>query len=123
MTMKSGLQTKELIWIETGGYLVIDRDDYVVLGEKTTTIGRHSGNDCVIDDPFTSRRHAKIQYENGNYVLYDLDSSTGTFINKERITRRVLQDGDIITLGKFPIIFMYDEFDIIQKHEMKTGAY
>ena len=123
MKATDGIQTKELQGIETGGYLVIDRDVYIVLEAKTTMIGRHSENDCIINDPFTSRHHAKIEYENGDYVLYDLDSSTGTFINKERITRHVLKYGDVIILGKYPIIFMYDENDIVQKHEMDTGVF
>ena len=104
-----------------GGYLIVDRDVYM-LGTRTVKLGRHSQNDCVIDEPYTSRQHAKIEYENGNYVIYDLNSTSGTYINKEKIFRHILNDGDIITLGKYPVIFMYAETDLYQKHEVATGV-
>ena len=115
------MDTKELKSDDTGGYLIVDRDVYT-LGTKTVILGRHSQNDCVVNGAYTSRQHAKIEYVDGNYVIYDLNSTSGTYINKERIVQHVLSDGDIITLGKHPVIFMYDEISIYQKHEVATGV-
>ena len=121
MTTLVEINTKELEIKDTGGYLIVDREVFL-LGTKTTTLGRHSGNDCVINGPYTSRRHATIEFVRGNYVIHDLQSTSGTFINKKRIDSQVLTNGDIITLGKSPVIFMYDETDIFEKHEQETGG-
>ena len=93
------------------GFLVFDNSVFV-LDAKSTTIGRLFVNDCIINDPHTSRQHAKIDYENGQYVIYDLSSTSGTFINHRKIERHVLSNGDIIMLGDSTIIFMYDENNI-----------
>lgn len=72
-----------------------------------TTLGRHPHCDVVIDKSFTSvsRDHAQLRYENGRYVLYDT-SSGGTWVNGQRIERKILQDGDQISLaGKVNFIF------------------
>lgn len=71
-----------------------------------------------------SRNHAKIIHENGLYVIYDLDSTGGTFVNNERVEKKVLSSGDIILLGAFPIMFMYEDPGMIQKHDdEETGQY
>lgn len=103
----------------TGGYLVIDRNVFV-LGTKPVTIGRHLENDCVINEPHISRQHAKIEYEHGKYVLYDLDSSSGTFINNKKIACQELNNGDIILLGNYPMMFMFDEISMFEKHSTDT---
>jgi pSer/pThr/pTyr-binding forkhead associated (FHA) protein len=51
-----------------------------------TTIGRAPDNVIVLDEPIVSAHHAEIQYENGRYVLYDLSSRNGTFVNERCIT-------------------------------------
>lgn len=61
------------------------------------TIGRHPDNDVVLaDELMVSRYHAIITLENGQYVLYDRDSSNGTWVNEERTYRHVLEPGDRI---------------------------
>ena len=102
-----------------GGYLVIDRNVFV-LGPKSVTIGRHLENDCVINEPHISRQHAKIEYENSKYVLYDLDSSSGTFINNKKIVCQELINGDIILLGDYPMMFLFDDIGKLQKHNTDT---
>jgi len=76
------------------------------LGE-VTTIGRDAAlNDVVIDDPYMSRQHAKIRLENETFVIYDLASLCGTFVNGERIQKRALVDGDTIIMGRTTFAFM-----------------
>jgi hypothetical protein len=56
--------------------------------------------DIKINDPYVSRRHAQILFENGKFYIEDLGSTNGTFINDKLITGRTeLKDGDTIKLG------------------------
>lgn len=65
------------------------------------TIGRDDGVDIVISTPAVSRRHARLMMEGNNYILEDLGSSNGTFVNGDRlIGRRSLKAGDQIRLGQ-----------------------
>lgn len=65
----------------------------------TTIIGRLPECDVVLTDPATSRRHARVLRRDGAWLIEDLGSTNGTFVNDERVTERVLQDGDRITIG------------------------
>ncbi len=68
------------------------------LKKKVMNLGRDSSNEIVIDDPKASRQHAKIKLEEDNFVIYDLASSNGTFVNGEKISNTQLNDGDEIKL-------------------------
>lgn len=73
---------------------------HIFLLSGDATIGREVGNTIVLDrDTTVSRRHAVIETAGGGYVLRDLGSSNGTFVNGARVTERPLQPGDEITLG------------------------
>ena len=68
--------------------------------QATIALGRRDDNDVVIDDPQVSRRHASLSWEEGTFVLRDLGSANGTFLNATRITEpRALREGDAIGLG------------------------
>ncbi|TEU17530.1 MAG: FHA domain-containing protein [Anaerolineales bacterium] len=63
-------------------------------------LGRRDDNDVVIDNPQISRRHASLSWEEGTFVLRDLGSANGTFLNAVRITEpHALREGDVIGLG------------------------
>ena len=65
------------------------------------TIGRRDDNDVVIDNMAVSGHHAVIEEEEpSSYVLVDLESLNGTFVNEAKITRQRLYDGDTIIIGK-----------------------
>src|SRR5215831_13795560 len=74
------------------------------LGEKTT-LGRHPNNTMRLLDREVSKEHAVIQRVAGSYVLRDLASSNGTFVNGRRIRELKLRDGDEISLGNSRFIF------------------
>ena len=61
--------------------------------------GRHADNNLVLRDNRVSRNHARIFYENGHYVVEDLSSRHGTWVNGERIARHVLRNSDRIDFG------------------------
>ncbi len=76
----------------------------ITLDKRTTSIGRSSENDIVMDHPGVSSRHARINYE-GQYYITDLRSTNGTYLNGKKILHHKLSDGDTVAISGFPIIF------------------
>src|SRR5512147_1167888 len=65
------------------------------------TIGRDSTNEIVINDAEVSRRHARLTFQGGKYVLEDLGSTNGTFVNGQRLAGpRVLKPGEVVSFGE-----------------------
>jgi hypothetical protein len=65
------------------------------------TIGRDSTNEIVINDAEVSRRHARLTFQGGKYVLEDLGSTNGTFVNGQRLAGpRVLKAGEVVSFGE-----------------------
>lgn len=76
------------------------------LSDQVVTIGRLPENTICIASMSVSRRHVKIEIDtNGVYVLNDLNSLNGTFINRNRVKQTPLKSGDEITIGKYKIVF------------------
>jgi len=63
------------------------------------TIGREMDNMLTIPDPSVSRHHARIAYENGALVVYDLGSTNGVYVNEQRVSKQSLRAGDIVRFG------------------------
>ena len=63
------------------------------------TLGRSAGCELVFTDDTVSRRHAELRIVDGRWILRDLGSSNGTYVNDQKIDKRYLQDGDIIYFG------------------------
>ncbi len=71
-----------------------------------TTIGRSQDNTLVISDPTVSRQHARVRLEKAQFLLFDLGSANGTFVNDQRVEAPVaLADGDIVRFGEVEYIF------------------
>ncbi|MEY9962418.1 2-polyprenyl-6-methoxyphenol hydroxylase-like FAD-dependent oxidoreductase [Streptacidiphilus sp. MAP12-16] len=77
----------------------------ILLGGTPITFGRKSDSDVVIVSPIASRLHAEIVREDGNYVLYDRNSSNGTLVNEDEVTRHVLMPNDLIQIGEETFVF------------------
>jgi hypothetical protein len=73
-----------------------------------TSIGRARANDLQIEDVSISSQHCRVRPENGNFVLHDLRSTNGTFVNEKRVARHVLHEGDIIKIGESQLVFKLD---------------
>jgi len=84
----------ELVLIENG----VDARAYP-LERDVVIIGRLDDSDVVLQDPETSRRHAEVRRENGEFVLQDLGSTNGTLVNDEAVEERTLREGDRIGIG------------------------
>jgi len=69
------------------------------------TIGRASDNDLVVAHPSVSAHHAELHFDGELFLLRDLSSSNGTFVNGERITSATLEDGDTVHVGPVALEF------------------
>jgi len=83
-----------------------DQGRHFEIVSADTLIGRHPTlADFLLHDPTISAQHARIRYEDGQFIIYDLDSTNGLFVNAQRVRRQRLFDGDKIKLGAVDLIF------------------
>ncbi len=76
------------------------------LPPHATEIGRDETADISLQDPEMSRRHVRISWQDGGYILEDLNSTNGTFLNDTRVTAaQRLSPGDKIRMGQYVLEF------------------
>ena len=75
------------------------------LGEGTTSIGRQEDSDIFLDDVTVSRKHATFSRQDGRFVVRDVGSLNGTYVNMQRVDEADLQDRDEVQIGKFRLVF------------------
>jgi pSer/pThr/pTyr-binding forkhead associated (FHA) protein len=76
------------------------------LANTVTRLGRHPESEISLDDISVSRRHAEIERQADEYVVRDMGSLNGTYVNQRRVDTTVLQQGDEILIGRFRLIFL-----------------
>jgi pSer/pThr/pTyr-binding forkhead associated (FHA) protein len=86
-------------------FVIVDGIRVIPLTQPIVNIGRRVENTLVIDDPRVSRTHAQLRAINGRYIIFDLNSTGGTFINGERVTQSILYPGDVISLAGADLIY------------------
>jgi pSer/pThr/pTyr-binding forkhead associated (FHA) protein len=75
-------------------------------------VGRDSANGVAINDAEVSRRHARLTFQGGKYVIEDVGSTNGTFVNGQRLAGPyVLKPGDVVSFGE-QIVLMYDAANV-----------
>lgn len=79
---------------------------YILQG-GVATLGRSKSNDIVLADETVSRCHCRVYWAENGYVLEDLDSSNGTYLNGERIHRAMLYSGDALQIGDQVLDFTF----------------
>ena len=84
---------------------VVSKEEYKISSIRELTIGRSMENVVVVKKASVSRDHAKIRPEKEGYILYDLLSTVGTYVNDEKVEKRVLKDGDVIGIARQDFIF------------------
>jgi hypothetical protein len=89
-------------------FLIIDGRKLFPLTTQVINIGRRLENNLTIDDPRVSRTHAQLRSINGRYVIFDLNSTGGTFINGKRISQTILYPGDVISLAGVNLVYGQD---------------
>jgi FHA domain/zinc-ribbon domain len=77
-----------------------------LLDSDLTLVGRHPDSDIFLDDVTVSRRHAEFYRLGGRFVVRDVGSLNGTYVNRERIEEAELREGDEVQVGKFRLVFL-----------------
>ena len=72
-----------------------------------TNIGRHSSADIFLDDVTVSRQHAQVERIGARYQVSDVGSLNGTYLNGTRIECSELEDGDVLQVGRFKLVFFH----------------
>jgi pSer/pThr/pTyr-binding forkhead associated (FHA) protein len=93
--------------------LKIDQDEII--------IGRDSGNDIQIDNVAVSREHARIIRGPNYYLIEDLNSTNGTFVNGKKINKKFLQEVDEISIGKHSLQIVLEDPPAIMKERKVKG--
>jgi pSer/pThr/pTyr-binding forkhead associated (FHA) protein len=78
---------------------------FQLLGQRTS-VGRSPDCDIFLDDVTVSRQHALITEEAGRFLIEDLGSLNGTFLNRHRIEKAPLTDDDEVQIGKYRLVFL-----------------
>src|SRR5512143_152482 len=94
--------------IPENAFLIIEGVKTFQLTQAVVSIGRRLDNTLVVDDPRVSRNHAQLRAIKGRFVLFDLNSTGGTFVNGQRANQTVLYAGDVISLAGVSLIFGQD---------------
>ena len=94
--------------IPENAFLIVEGVKVFPLKDSVVNIGRRLENHLVIDDPRISRNHSQLRAINGRFVLFDLNSTGGSFVNGQRTSQTVLYPGDVISLAGVALIFGQD---------------
>jgi len=76
-----------------------------LLDKEAVHAGRHPDSDIFLDDVTVSRHHAEFDRVGETYSVSDVGSLNGTYVNRDRIDKVVLKDGDEVQIGKFRLVF------------------
>ena len=95
--------------------------------KKSVSIGRDPASDIFLDNTGVSRNHARIERTPGGYVLEDLGSANGTFLNEGQVRREFLGHDDVVQIGKFSLWMGVEtdrrEQDLLAAGEANPGAF
>ena len=87
-----------------------------LLDKDVVTVGRHPESDIFLDDITVSRRHAEFRRAEGTFIVADVGSLNGTYVNGTRCEHQALVHGDHVQIGKFRLQAMIPE----ARHEVST---
>ena len=88
-------------------------EDYRLQKGHSLTIGRRKNNDVIIENLAVSGHHAKIDSVADGFVLVDLQSKNGSFVNEQLINSHWLKNEDVISIGKHSLVFFYSEDEVM----------
>jgi pSer/pThr/pTyr-binding forkhead associated (FHA) protein len=82
-----------------------------LLDQDVISAGRHPDSEIFLDDVTVSRRHAEFHRQGDSFTVSDVGSLNGTYVNRDRIDRVRLNDGDEVQIGKFRLVFFSGHTD------------
>ncbi len=91
------------VWLDGIGGMVAGQR--ITIYKDETLLGRSGVCDVQFHDPKVSRQHALLRRYNGQYYLYDMQSSGGTFVNEQKVESQQLRDRDQVRVGDSVVIF------------------
>ncbi len=92
------------------------------LEKNELIVGREQSNDITISDPEVSRRHSRLFFQNGSYVVEDLGSTNGTFVNGQRLTGPyILRPGEMLNFGEH-VSVLYEATQIDPNATVVAGS-
>ncbi|GER80332.1 MAG: FHA domain-containing protein [Anaerolineales bacterium] len=94
--------------IPPNAFLIVEGRKIFPLDALVINIGRRLENQLVIDDPRVSRAHAQLRAIKGRYIVFDLNSTGGTFVNGQRASQSILYPGDVVSLAGVTLVFGQD---------------
>lgn len=94
--------------VPKNAFLIVRGKVNFPLEKPVINIGRHSNNDLVLDDEHVSRHHAQLRAINQHFVIFDLGSTGGLFLNGKPISQATLQAGDVLRISTINLIYIQD---------------
>lgn len=104
----------------TSAFIIVNSEVFP-LQQELINIGRKLDSHIVIHDTRVSRNHAQLRVIEGQFVLLDLNSTGGTMVNGNRITKSMLYSGDTISLAGVEMKFVQDAPRLISRAMDRTG--
>lgn len=110
--------------VPENAFLIITGDTIHPLTRLVTNLGRLKDNHIVLNDPRVSRTHAQIRASSGRFIIFDLGSTGGTYVNNQRIHQCVLHSGDVISLAGIQLVFGQEgaETSKTQEYQPDSGV-
>jgi len=96
---------------DRSAFLIVNGTRMFPLEQTVTNIGRQKNNHLVIDDERVSRQHAQLRATHHQFIIFDLGSAGGTFVNGVKIAQCPLYAGDVISIGGVPLVFGVENED------------
>jgi predicted component of type VI protein secretion system len=108
MSLKTGSSVSADTVRQINAFLILKDKRAISLTTPVVNLGRMLDNQIAIEDPRVSRRHAQLRIMQNHYMLIDLNSTGGTYVNGQRIQKAALRPGDVISLAGVPLIYGED---------------
>jgi FHA domain/FhaA, N-terminal domain len=108
MSSKESKPVDANIVSQINAFLILKDRHAIPLTEPVVNLGRMQDNQIAIEDARVSRRHAQLRVMQNHYMLIDLNSTGGTYLNGQRIRKAALKPGDVISLAGVAIIYGED---------------
>lgn len=99
-------------------FLIVDGMQVYQLTQSIVNIGRRSDNHLTLEDNRVSRVHAQLRNIKGRFMIFDLDSSGGTYVNEQRIQQCILYPGDVISLAGLPLVFGQEDSNLAETQKL-----